>query len=311
MEPPFVSIVVPVLNGEETITACLESVLRQDYPADRREILVVDNGSTDRTAEIIRRYPVRYLKEAVRGSGSARNRGVAHARGELVAFLDADCVARPGWLRHAVRAFSDPAVGCVAGEIVPGGGETLARRYAQVRMMHSQRQAIAASFKPFAQTGNALYRRVALEQLGGFDLALRIGEDADLSWRLQQALGFRVVLAPNAVVSHYGPPRIRGLLKQAYGYGRASVDLYVKHRAQMGPRTLKHTYWELPGFCRKLRRVGAATWAAMRRGSFGGSSWEPAALAGLDLCVFLAQKLGQLAGSLRHRVWYVCDNGAG
>src|ERR671916_681647 len=113
---PFVSIVVPVLNGERTLRGCLTSLLRVDYPPDRREILVVDNGSTDRTAEIIQSFPVQYLREEQRGCSAARNRGIQASRGELIASTDADCVVSSGWLRELVQAFDEEeGVGGVAG----------------------------------------------------------------------------------------------------------------------------------------------------------------------------------------------------
>ena len=89
---PFVSVIIPVLNGERTIRECLVSLLRVDYLPERGEILVVDNGSTDRTAEIINSFPVRYLGEERRGKSYARNRGIEASKGEILAFTDADCV---------------------------------------------------------------------------------------------------------------------------------------------------------------------------------------------------------------------------
>ena len=103
---PFVSVVVPVRNGERTIAACLESLLAQDYPKDKVEIIVVDNDSADHTAEIIQRYPVTYLLEReVRNPGGVRNRGMREVRGDIVAFTDGDCVAVQDWLQRGVAAF--------------------------------------------------------------------------------------------------------------------------------------------------------------------------------------------------------------
>ena len=89
---PFVSVIVPVRNGERTVADCLTSLLELDYPTDSREILVVDNGSTDRTAEIVQRLPVTYLLEERVGRSHARNRGIEASSSELLAFIDADCV---------------------------------------------------------------------------------------------------------------------------------------------------------------------------------------------------------------------------
>ena len=115
-ELPFVSVIIPVLNGERTIRDCLVSLLRMDYPAGRRVILIVDNGSTDRTAEIIKGYPVHYLCEERRGAAAARNTGIQASSGAILAFTDADCVVSTGWASELVRGFEDEGVGGVEGE---------------------------------------------------------------------------------------------------------------------------------------------------------------------------------------------------
>ena len=79
---PFVSVIVPVRDGESTIAACLDSILATDYPAERREIFVIDNASSDGTADEIRSRPVTYLREERRGVSNARNRGIAESDGE-------------------------------------------------------------------------------------------------------------------------------------------------------------------------------------------------------------------------------------
>jgi glycosyltransferase involved in cell wall biosynthesis len=113
---PFVSVIVPVRDGESTIADCLDAILATDYPEDRREILAVDNGSTDGTATLIQSRPVRYLREERRGVSNTRNRGIAESRGEILDFVDADCIVEPQWLTELVRPFEDPEVGSVAGD---------------------------------------------------------------------------------------------------------------------------------------------------------------------------------------------------
>src|SRR5688572_26039408 len=99
---PSISVVLAVRNGAGTLCACLDSLVAQDYPAGKLEILVVDNGSTDATASLLTRYHPRIavLESARRGASAARNCGITAARGDAIAFTDADCVAEPFWLRH-------------------------------------------------------------------------------------------------------------------------------------------------------------------------------------------------------------------
>jgi hypothetical protein len=105
---PFVSIIVPVYNGSRSIDALLTSLLALDYPADRCEILIVDNKSTDDTCERVQRYPVTLLEETeIQSSYAARNRGIRAAKGGIIAFTDADCVADPDWLRNLLADHQD------------------------------------------------------------------------------------------------------------------------------------------------------------------------------------------------------------
>ena len=116
-DKPFVSVVVPVYNGADTIEGLLQSLLALDYPAECHEIIVVDNGSTDHTRQIVGRYPVRLLEEReTKGAAAARNKGIRHARCDIIAFTDADCVADPNWLKMLVADHEDPSIGGFVGE---------------------------------------------------------------------------------------------------------------------------------------------------------------------------------------------------
>lgn len=126
MSQPFISVVVPIYNEERHLRACAEALLQQDYPRDRHEILMVDNNSVDCSAEIVASLPgIVLLSEPVQGDFAARNRGIAHARGEILAFTDADTAPAPDWLRQIARAFEDPGVGVVVGQLVFAGHSRL------------------------------------------------------------------------------------------------------------------------------------------------------------------------------------------
>ena len=306
VETPFVSVIVPVYNGADTIGACLEALLAQDYPADRREIIIVDNNSTDETARVVRALPVTYVAErAAQSSYAARNAGVAAARGDLLAFTDADCVPARDWLRRGVAVFADANVGGVAGTIRPLPPTTIAQRYAVETHALSQETAVQGnSFRPAAYTANAFYRRTAWEAAGGFDPQVRSGGDADLAWRVQECHGLRIAYAPDAVVAHRHRESVRGLLRQRRLYGYGSVVNYAKYRGRMARRTWKHVWWDARAFAGKC---GRAALAALGCAAFlGRPAWrERAALAALDVLVFGAKKLGQWQAALQHRVWYV------
>jgi glycosyltransferase involved in cell wall biosynthesis len=138
-DPPFVSVVVPVYNGAGIVEELLQSLLDLDYPAECHEIIVVDNGSTDRTRQIVGRYPVRLLEEReIKGAAAARNKGIRHARGDIIAFTDADCVADSNWLKMLVADHEDPSIGGFAGEIL---GCEPARTI--VEAIHNQRRVLS------------------------------------------------------------------------------------------------------------------------------------------------------------------------
>ncbi len=113
-----VSVVVPAYNEERYLGRCLAALARQTYPADRFEVIVVDNGSTDATAELARRYGVRVIAEPRKGVAYARQTGFEAARGEVIASTDADTVVPPFWVsRIAAHFWADPVLGAVYGPV--------------------------------------------------------------------------------------------------------------------------------------------------------------------------------------------------
>jgi glycosyltransferase involved in cell wall biosynthesis len=254
---PFVSVVIPVLNGEDHLAGCLNALCRVDYPADRHEILVVDNGSTDRTAEILGRYPVRALHEPRRGTSQARNRGITEATGDIVAFTDADCVPTTGWLREIANGFDDGDTGGVAGEILPYPPRTPAEKYA-ARIRHlSPSRYMSREVFPFAVTANLAFRREVFEVVGLLDVGSpRGGESTDFCTRFFRGTGQRLELAPRAIVFHRHRSNSWELFKQQWGYGRGHAYLYMKYRDEIpwGLRQTARVYRDLVGSAGSLVR---------------------------------------------------------
>src|SRR5690606_7884814 len=127
---PSVSIVLPVPDRAAEIALCLDSLAKQDYPADLVEIIAVDNGSTEDSAEIAQQKGGIVLEETEKGPAHARNRGVRMARGRLIAFVDSDCRAEPQWLRRMVAAVEEgDHIGFCGGKINPEFRHTALDRY--------------------------------------------------------------------------------------------------------------------------------------------------------------------------------------
>ena len=229
---PFVTVVVPVRNGEAMIGDTIESLLAGDYPEDRREILVVDNGSTDGTAEEIKRHPVRYLHEEQPGVSNARNRGIAEGRGEIYAFIDGDCLADPQWLTELIRPFTeDFEVGCVAGELHHAAASTAAERQS-TRMLGRWQQYAVSSNPPYAITANAAYRAEVFDEIGGpFDPRMPRAQDVEMGLRFSERSSRRLVYAENAVVRHRHRSSQIGFFRQQIGWAYGAGLVAAKYHA--------------------------------------------------------------------------------
>jgi cellulose synthase/poly-beta-1,6-N-acetylglucosamine synthase-like glycosyltransferase len=230
---PFVSVIVPVRDGEPMIADCLDSILTADYPADRREILVIDNGSSDGTAALIRARPVRYLHEPRRGVSNARNRGIAESTGEILAFVDADCLVEPQWLGELVRAFEDPAVGAVAGDLQHAPPTTAAERQAARLLGNWQRFAFNSN-PAYPITANAAYRRDVIDRIGPFDPHMTRAQDVELGLRFQQHSDLRLAYAERATARHRNRTTWLGFFRQQLGWAYGAGLVGAKYEAMGG-----------------------------------------------------------------------------
>ena len=301
---PFVSIIVPVFNGEATLRECLHSLMQIDYPMEKREIIVVDNNSTDGTAGIIRQYPVRHIQAASgQGPSVARNAGIEVARGDILAFVDADVSVEKDWLRALIRGF-DVGVGCVGG---PGWGqrrETIVEEF--LWGSFSGEYALSRPFLPFIATFNVAFRRSVFDKIGLFDESLVTGEDADLCWRMQLETHFRLRFIPEARVTHRFVSDFGVLFRKFIGYGMAESALYAKYRSH--PQFPKYRFtiksnlnsyrkiaWELLIFV--CRRFIVGRTKAMNRMEV----YKPL----FNALSYSGRYIGRLKASLRTRVLYL------
>jgi glycosyltransferase involved in cell wall biosynthesis len=182
--PPLVSIVIPCFNHAQFLAEAVESALAQTHP--RVEVLVVDDGSTDNTAAIVARYEgVRCIRRPNGGAPSARNAGLAASAGELVAFLDSDDRLLPEAIAIGVEALagrSESAAAVGAPRDIDAGGKPL--NVPQQPLIHTDHY-LALLKSCFILSGSSvLFRRSALERVGGFDERLALGDDYDLYLRL-------------------------------------------------------------------------------------------------------------------------------
>jgi cellulose synthase/poly-beta-1,6-N-acetylglucosamine synthase-like glycosyltransferase len=293
---PLVSVIVPVRDGESTIAECLDSILATDYPEDRREIMVVDNGSSDGTAAIIRERPVRYLREPRRGVSNARNRGIAESGGEILAFVDADCVVEPQWLAELVRAFDDPEVGAAAGDLQHVAPTTAAERQAARLLGNWQRFAFNSN-PAYPITANAAYRRDVLKHIGGFDPHMTRAQDVELGLRFQGRSGRRLAYAERATARHRNRSTQIGFFRQQLGWAYGAGLVGAKFEAMGGDPVQPPRVREIG---RTARGLGIVLLAAVRRR--GRREWIEDAW--FDLLRQLAWWAGARAGLRRGaRIW--------
>lgn len=231
-DDPVVSVVVASYNRCDGLERLLRGLADQAYPVDRFEAVVIDDGSTDGTQEMLAGlrlpYSLRFQSQANRGPAAARNRGVEHARGRFVLFLDDDVVPVPDLIARHVAAHGDSAARVVTGPMSPPpaswkqpiwdgwDAEQLQKQY---RAMLAG--AFACSQRQFFTANASLPRRMFVEA-GGFDEAFRRAEDMDLAWRMSK-LGAQFVFEPAAEVVHYASRPFGSWRRNAYQYGRYDV----------------------------------------------------------------------------------------
>ena len=223
---PGVSVVVPVLNGAGEIGRLLESLLALDYPRDRLELIVVDNGSTDGTRDVISGYPVRLVEEtATRSSYAARNRGTAMAGGEWIAFTDADCVATPDWLLRLLRPPIPANIGAVAGEVLALESITPVQRLMERHGFMKHAVTLPHKDLPCFSTANVAVRPTVLEKVGGFREDVRYFGDMELAWRMQLEASAGILFRPEAVIRHRHRRTWGELWRQACQHGQGVAFL--------------------------------------------------------------------------------------
>jgi len=229
---PSISVVVPAYNAAETLGECLAVLLGQSIPRSEYEVIVVDDGSTDATQEVVKKYGVLLLTQANQGPAAARNLGVSHAQGEILLFTDADCVPSRNWIEAMVAPFVDPIVG--AKGVYRTRQKELVARFVQLEYEDKYDRMRLEPYIDFIDTYSAAYRKTIFQKNSGFDPAFpqASGEDIDFSWRLSRK-GYKMVFAPNAVVYHRHVASVLDYVRRKYYVGYWRVLMYRHHPGKM------------------------------------------------------------------------------
>ncbi len=282
--PGDVTCVIPVRDDLAGLQALLAS-LRSNRPA-AASVLIAEDGSRDphTFAEAARRHEARIIQRgSARGPAAARNEGWRATDTAVVAFLDADVEVTPGWLMPLLAHFADPTVAAVAPRVrAPAAGRrTPPRRVAppvgapaspRSTLDRFERHCSPLDMGPapsivgpqrrvrYVPSAALLFRREALEALGGFDENLRVGEDVDLVWRAAAA-GWTVRYEPSVVVHHRNRPSWGALGRQRFGYGTSATPLAARHPEVVTP--LEIPPWSLAAWAALVLGGRRANWTAV------------------------------------------------
>jgi len=236
-----VSIIIPFLNAGKTLSKCIDALRSQTLKPS--EIILVDNNSSDESPSIAKaavyRQPAtfKYVLEKRKGPSFARNKGVKHAKGEILVFTDADCIPHSNWLTNLLPTFDDMKVGAVAGRIVGFEPKSTADKFHSLFTMtgpstgrvYTEFSLVTGGFP----TANLAVRKELIDSINGFDEDLEIySEDYDLCARIYKA-GYHISYVPEAVVYHQHRNSLSGTWRQGFGFGKGHAILLKRHFERM------------------------------------------------------------------------------
>ncbi|VVB94981.1 Glycosyltransferase AglE [uncultured archaeon] len=228
-----ISIIIPTYNAEKTIIQTLKGLENQtnkDF-----EVIVIDDGSTDSSFELVKsyktksRFPIKLIKQKNSGPAKARNLGVEQSEGNIILFLDSDCIPYINWVEEMVRPLDGKIVGSNCGYIVQNK-ESLIARYIGYEIAKRHEKLVGKYIDTIGTYSAGFTKRVFIEA-GGFDINYRkaSGEDFDLAFNIKK-IGYELVFTDKTFVYHYHPDSLRKYLKQQFYRGYWRVRMYLRNK---------------------------------------------------------------------------------
>ena len=214
----LISVIIPAYNSEKTIVNTIEALIKQNYPKKNYEILVVDDGSTDATRNVVKKIKkVRLIKQNHNGPAAARNLGAKKSRGDILLFTDADCIPDKNWIKEMTMPFKNSNIVGVSGTYKTLNKNKFMARFVGYEIEQRHERMKKHKFIDFIGTFSAAYRKKIFFKFGGFDTRFKTssGEDPELSYRIDKA-GLKMVFQPKAIVFHPHPDSLWKYLKQKY-----------------------------------------------------------------------------------------------
>ena len=230
---PGVSVIIPAYDAARTIEKCLRSLSEQSTAP--REVIVVDDGSTDDTPAIAARYARVVRNERGKGAGGARNTGIRIAQGEFLAFTDADCVPPRDWIERMEAAYKDPNVGAVAGGYLRHEGDSPVGQFAFLELRRRRKR--ETGFVDTAPSNNFSVRAAIARQIGGYPEEFSGASSEDLLFAFHVGRVTRMLWLSDNGVGHHFPSTLMAYLRQQHRFGRDTVVAYWRAPALSTVRT--------------------------------------------------------------------------
>jgi glycosyltransferase involved in cell wall biosynthesis len=233
---PFFSVIIPTYNRPAQLAQCLQALSRIDYPPEKFEVIVVDDGSAEPPESVIRRFrellDVRLCSQANAGPAAARNLGAGQSRGEFFAFTDDDCAPAAGWLRALAARFAEYPDRLIGGRTLNALSDNLYSETSQliIDVVYAHFNADPDDARFFASNNFAL-PSARFHELGGFNETFDTSEDREICdrWR---ARGLALSYAPEAIIQHAHALGLRKLWSQHFGYGRGAYRFHHERTAR-------------------------------------------------------------------------------
>lgn len=223
-----ISVVLAAYNSDKTISATIEALLAQSWQGDSLEIIVVDDGSTDQTANVTKNYPIKYLHQENKGPAAARNYGWKSARGEIICFTDSDCVPEKEWVSKIIKEYTSDDIAGVGGSYDIVNSDNLLARCVHEEII--QRHMKSPRQVNYLGGFNVSYRRSVLEEVCGFDESYTeaSGEDNELAYKIAKR-GYNLIFNKDIKVGHFHPTKLSAYLRRQMKHGFWRVKLYRDH----------------------------------------------------------------------------------